>query len=110
MAVQQPTSLAQEHVTLGHALLTVKDPQFLDGYTAGYLRYCRQDVMQSLSDTSIVALLVGRLHDSMHTTMWQAGYVLGWITAAQGLPRVQHVCKPRRMHYTSSQVIENTRK
>jgi hypothetical protein len=29
--------------------------------------------------------------------MWHAGYVMGWITAAQGLPRVQHLCKPRRL-------------
>ena len=93
---QRPLHPTHEHVTLGHALLSVQDPQFLDGYTSGYLRYCRHDVAQPLSDTNICALLTGRQRNTTHTAIWNAGYIMGWITATHGIPRVQHVCKPRR--------------
>ena len=92
----QQTSTSTEKVTLGNALLTIHDPQFLEGYTRGFREYCRYDAQTPLSDSSIRALLRKRQHNKTRSEMWNVGYVMGWITSTHGIPRVRHFCKSCR--------------
>ncbi len=105
MAPQEAhTTRAIEKVTLGNALLIIHDPLFLEGYTRGFREYCRSDSMTPLTDTSIGALIKKRQHNKTRSEMWNAGYVMGWITATHGIPRLRHFCKPRRHQWQQPHV------
>jgi hypothetical protein len=83
-------------MTLGNALLTIADPLFLEGYTRGFREYCRYDGKEQLSDVNIRRMLKRRQHNTTRSEMWNVGYVMGWITATHGIPRLRHFCKPVR--------------
>jgi hypothetical protein len=96
---QAPTQRDTPQVTLGNALLTIADPLFLEGYSRGFREYGRYDSTEPLSDVSIRALLRKRQRNTTHAEMWNVGYVMGWITATHGIPRLRHYCKPARHHW-----------
>lgn len=83
--------MATEHITLGNALIAIHNPTFFEGYTSGFLRYCRSDSQHPLTDTAIKQLLERQF--TAHSETWRAGFLMGWLTAMHGLPRIQHSCK-----------------
>ncbi|HEY7415660.1 MAG TPA: hypothetical protein VH593_10745 [Ktedonobacteraceae bacterium] len=104
--------MATEHITLGNALITIHHPTFFEGYTSGFRHYRRSDYQQPLTDTAIQHLLERPFTE--HCEMWRAGFLMGWLTAIHGLPRLQHSCKiaryrgqQQRQHSTAQHTRRN---
>jgi hypothetical protein len=100
---QAHTQRDTPQVTLGNALLTIGDPLFLEGYTRGFREYCRYDCTEPLSDIRIRRMMRKRQRNTTHAEMWNVGYVMGWITATHGIPRLRHLCKPVRHQWQQPQ-------
>ena len=80
-----------EHITLGNALLSIRDPTFLEGYTCGYRHYSHYERTKPLTD-KVIKGLVKREHTG-RSEAWRAGFIMGWLTATHGIPRIRHFCK-----------------
>jgi hypothetical protein len=80
--------------TLGNVLITIDRPAFLEGYFHGYNSYMRVGRYLPLTATLLRDVLLKRSleHPTDQPGLWSTGYVVGWVTALQGLPRRQRFC------------------
>ena len=96
----QPASTAPDRPSpsfpremLGNTLITIDHPKFLDGYLDGYTQYTQIGSYLPHSGTTLREVLLERCTSQPgQPGAASTGYVLGWITALQGLPRRQRLC------------------
>jgi hypothetical protein len=92
-----PSSEAVPQEILGNALIMVDHSTFLDGYLHGYRAYTRVGRYLPLTASILRDVLLKRcLEQPDQTSLWNTGYLVGWITAMQQLPRRQRLCPLER--------------
>lgn len=74
-------SPSSRSILLGTVTILLTTQQFVDGYQNGYLRFRLSGPSTRMTDYEVYTFLLTNLRDFHYPDRWNAGYVLGWITA-----------------------------
>lgn len=84
---------ASRSILLGTVTILLTNQQFVDGYQNGYLRFRLSGPSIRMTDYEVYTFLLTNLRDFHYPDRWNAGYVLGWITALVERPTWTMPCK-----------------